>query len=531
MDDELTIAAMLRRAERYAPDRPVVSREPDRSVHRTSWGEIAARARRLAAALLGLGLAPGARVATLCWSHRQHLELYFAAPIAGLALHPLNPRLHVDDIAYIATHARDEVLVVDESFLPLYERMRETTPFRQVIVVGTATGDAIAYEDLLAEGDPEWQPGVLDEHTTALVGFTSGTTGRPKGVAVSHRAVAVHSLSSALQGWLGIRDTDVLLPVVPMYHALAWGWPYTAALLGAELVLPGPFLDPESLLELCASERVTLTGGVPTVWMGVLRTLDADPGRYDLSAMRAILSGGSTAPPSMITGYAERHQLDLVHTWGMTELMMGAIAELSADLRHAPAEEQRRHRLKQGRPMPFLEIRARRDDGFVAWDGESPGELEIRGPWVATAYLDSPDASAQQWTEDGWFRTGDIVTIAPGGYVEIVDRAKDVVKSGGEWISTPVLEGALMAHPAVAEAAVIGVSDAKWGERPLAVVAFHPGSSATADELREFIARHVARWWLPERIEIVESVAKTTVGKFDKVALRRTFTAPIGADS
>jgi fatty-acyl-CoA synthase len=530
--DELTIPAILRRAEHYSPDRPVVSREPDRSLHHTTWGEIGRRARRLSSALLGLGLTPGARVATLCWSHRQHLELYFAAPLAGLALHPLNPRLHVDDVAYIATHAGDEILVLDEGFLPIYQQIRDSTPFRQVIVIGSATGDAIAYEDLLAGGDPDWQPGPIDEHSTALVGFTSGTTGRPKGVEVSHRAVALHGLSTALQGWLGISDTDVLLPVVPMYHALAWGWPYTAALLGAEIVLPGPFLDPESLLELLDSERVTLTGGVPTIWMGVLRILDTNPARFDLSAMRAILSGGSTAPASMITGYGERHRLNLVHTWGMSELMMGTIAGLSADLHQAPHREQLRHRLKQGRPMPFLEIRARSEgSGFAPWDGESLGELEIRGPWVATEYLDSPEASAEQWTDDGWFRTGDIVTIAPGGYIEIADRAKDVVKSGGEWISTPTLEGALMAHPAVAEAAVIGVGDERWGERPLAVVAFHPGSSATPEELREFMTPRMARWWLPERIEIVETLPKTAVGKFDKVALRRHFTAPIGAGS
>ncbi|MFF4596708.1 long-chain-fatty-acid--CoA ligase [Amycolatopsis sp. NPDC001319] len=530
MDDELTITAILRRAEQFSPDREVVSREPDRSLHRTTWSAIGGRARRLASALLGLGLRPGARVATLCTSHRRHLELYFAAPIAGLVLHPLNPRLRVEDLAYIAGHAADEVLVLDEAFLPIYEQLRETTSFRHVVVIGAATGEAISYEALVERGRADWVPPDLPERSTALIGFTSGTTGRPKGVEFTHRAVALHTLSSSLHGWLAVRDTDVLLPVVPMYHALAWGWPYTAALLGAGLVLPGPFLDPASLLELFDSERVTLTGGVPTIWTGVLHALDAEPKRYDLTPLRAILSGGSTAPPSMIAGYAERHGLNLVHTWGMSELMMGAIAELSAELQQADPEQQQRHRAMQGRPMPFVEIRARGEDGFVAWDGESLGELEIRGPWVAREYLAEPDASARQWTDDGWFRTGDIVTITPGGYLGIADRAKDLIKSGGEWISTPALESALAAHPAVAEAAVVGVTDERWGERPLAVIAFHPGTSATPDELREFLLPRVARWWLPERIEIVAAVPTTAVGKFDKVALRRTFTSR-GADS
>lgn len=531
MDHQLTIAAVLRRAEQFSGGRGVVSRDPDRSLYRSTWAQVAQRSRRLASALLGLGVAPGTRVASMCWSHRQHLELYYAAPLAGLVLHPLNPRLHADDIAYIATHAADDVLVVDEAFLPIYEQIRGATPFRHVVVIGSATGGALDYETLLETGEQDWEPPEVDEHVTALLAYTSGTTGRPKGVEVSHRAVALHALSSSLQGWLGMRDSDVVLPVVPMYHALAWGWPYTSALLGAGLVLPGPFLDPVSLLELVDGERVTLTGGVPTIWMGVLRTLDSDASRFDVSSLRAILSGGSTAPPSMITGYAERHGLHLVHTWGMTELLMGAIAEVPADLREASGPEQLRQRLKQGRPLPFLEVRARGDAGLVAWDGTSLGELEVRGPWVAGQYLDSPEASAEQWTDDGWFRTGDIVSIDPLGYVEIVDRAKDVVKSGGEWISTPALENALMAHRSVAEAAVIGIGDVKWGERPLAVVALHPGERVSPDELREFIASRVARWWLPERIEIVEVIPKTAVGKFNKVALRRTFDASSGVDT
>lgn len=342
---------------------------------------------------------------------------------------------------------------------------------------------------------------------------------------VSHRAIAVHALSSALGGWLAIHDEDVVMPVVPMFHALAWGWPYTAALLGAKQVLPGPFLDPASLLELIESERVTLAGGVPTVWMGLLNALDAEPDRYDTTSLRSVLSGGATAPPAMIEGLRDRHSVPLVHTWGMTELIMGAIANLSWDLRNAPAGEQRHHRYAQGVPMPFLEIRARGENGLVPWDDSSMGELEIRGPWVAQEYVAEPQASAEQWTDDGWFRTGDVVTISKRGYIHITDRAKDLVKSGGEWISTPELESALMDHPTVAEAAVIAVADAKWTERPLAVVAFHPGTTTTPDQLREFLVDKVARWWLPERIEILESIPKTAVGKFNKRALRERYAA------
>ncbi|MFW3168789.1 long-chain-fatty-acid--CoA ligase [Geodermatophilus sp. CPCC 206100] len=523
MHQSLDIAAILRRAEQFAPGREVVSRRPDRSLQRTTYAELGRRSRQLASALLGLGLEPGARVATLLWTQAEHWEVYYAAPIAGLVTHPLNPRLHADDIAYIADDAGDEVLVVDESFLGLYDLIQGRTPFRHVVVVGAAPEGLLSYEELLAGGDPEWQPGELDEWSTALVTYTSGTTGRPKGVEVSHRAIAVHALSSALGGWLAITDSDVVLPVVPMFHALAWGWPYTAALLGAKQVLPGRFLDPASLLELIAGERVTLTGGVPTVWMGLLTALDAEPGVHDTSSLRAVLSGGATAPPAMIEGLRQRHGVPLVHTWGMTELVMGAIANLTVELQEAPEEEQRRHRYAQGLPMPFLEVRARGDAGLVPWDGRSLGELEVRGPWVAREYLANPQASAEQWTDDGWFRTGDVVAITPHGYISIQDRAKDLVKSGGEWISTPELENALMDHPAVAEAAVIAVADEKWTERPLAVVSFKSGASATPEELREFIAPKVARWWLPERVEFVEAIPKTAVGKYNKIALREQF--------
>jgi fatty-acyl-CoA synthase len=522
VNSQLTIAAILRRAETMAAGREIVSRRRDRSFHRSTYTELGRRARQLVSALQRLGLRQGARIGTLCWSHHQHLEIYYA-PIAGFVTHPINPRLHADDVAHIINHAGDEVLVVDDSLLGLYEQIRPKIAPNHVVIIGDERADMRSYELLLAEGEPNAALPDLDENQTALVTYTSGTTGRPKGVEVSHRAIAVHALSSALGNFLAIRDSDTVMPVVPMFHALAWGWPYTSALLGAKQVLPGPLLDPISLLEDIDQERVTLTGGVPTVWMAMLAALDAEPTRFDVSSLRAILSGGSTAPPAMIAGYRDRHGLNLVHTWGMTELTMGAIADVPWDLLDKAAEKQMAARLPQGRPMPFLEIQARSDKGIVPWDGRSMGEMEIRGPWVAREYIGAPEVSADRWTSDGWFRTGDIVTIDQRGYFTIHDRDKDLVKSGGEWISTPALESALMAHPAVAEAAVIAIADEKWAERPLAVVVLRSGMTASADDLRSFITPHVARWWLPERFEFVDALPRTAVGKFDKITLRKKF--------
>ena len=520
---ELTIPAILQRAVRLYGQREVVTRLPDRSFHRYTYADLDRRSRQLASAFVRFGLQSGARIATLCWSHYQHAEMYFAGPTAALVTPPVNPRLHPDDIAYILNHAGDRVLVVDESLLHVWEQVRDRVQVELVIVIGAddhAVG--VGYEEFLASGDSDWQPSHLDENCTALLGYTSGTTGRPKGVEVSHRAVAVHSLASSMADFLAIGERDVVLPVVPMYHALAWGWPYSCALLGAKQVLPGPLLDAESLLEDFESEGVTLTGGVPTIWQAVLAALDASPGRWDLSQLRAILSGGSTAPPSMIEGYEKRHGLNLVHTWGMTEMIMGAMSGATTGPPGATMTWEQR--LKQGRPMPFVEIRARNDNGVIPWDGTMMGELEVRGAWVATHYIDAPE-TADRWTADGWFRTGDVVTIDATGAFEIQDRAKDLVKSGGEWISTVALENWLMSHPAVAEAAVVAVPDDRWGERPLAVVVFRPGQSATAGELRGHLGRHFPRWQLPDRIEVVDAIPRTAVGKLQKTVLRERFAA------
>ena len=517
MEYQLNVPAILRRAEQLYGRKEIVTRLPDKSFHRYTYGEFARRARRLASALLALGVKDGDRVATLCWNHYQHLEIYFGVPISGNVVHTLNLRLPPGDLSYIANHAGDKVLVVDESLLPLYEAIKDSVSFEHVIKIGPE------YEELLESGDPDWDYPDIDERAAGVMCYTSGTTGQPKGVLYSHRAIAVHSLASTQSGTLGIQETDTVLPVVPMFHANAWGFPFTCTLVGAKQVFPGPHLDPESLLDAFERERVTVTGGVPTIWMGILQLLDADPGRFDLSSLRSMIVGGSAAPRAMIEGFEQRHGLHVCHAWGMTEMSpLGTVSELTSELADAPDEVKFAFRAKQGTPAPFVELRLVNDEGIAPWDGETMGELEVRGVWIASEYYED-SSQADRWTDDGWFKTGDIVTIDEHGYIEIQDRTKDVIKSGGEWVSSVALENAIMGHPAVAEAAVIAVPDEKWAERPLAVVVLKEGQAATPDELREFIAPQFAKWQLPDRFEFVEEIPKTAVGKFRKTALREQF--------
>ncbi len=521
MDYQLTLPTVLRRAETYFGDKEIVSRANDRSFQRTTYADVCRRSRALAVGLASLGLERGDRVATLCWNHHQHHEAYLGVPCGGFVLHTLNLRLHPKDLAYVASHAGDRAVIVDRSLLPLLELFREHTPIEHVLVVEDS------YEELLAASDPDaWRDPQLQEGDAAAMCYTSGTTGQPKGVVYSHRSTMLHTLGVAAGNplGLGVSERDVILPVVPMFHANAWGYPYVASMIGAKLVYPGPFLDPESLLEDFEAEGVTWTAGVPTLWLGILQLLDEQPGRWDLSKLKGMLVGGSAAPRAMIAGFKERHGLDVVHGWGMTETSpVATTAQLPGDLADADPDARYDTIAMQGLPLPLVELRHRDVDGnLLPWDGESMGELEVRGPWVASAYYETPDQS-ERWTEDGWFRTGDIVSIHPRGFVQIKDRVKDVIKSGGEWISSVDLENALMAHSAVSEAAVIAVPDAKWGERPLGVIVLKPGASATAEELREFVAPLFAKWWLPDRFEFVDEIPKTTVGKFRKTELRARF--------
>jgi fatty-acyl-CoA synthase len=525
MDDyPLSLRTVVERVEQLTGERGVVSRRPDGSIHRTTMGECAGRARRVAGALAELGIREGDRVGTLLWNQPEHLELYFGVPAMGSVIHTLNPRLHPDELGFIASDAGDRAIVVDESLLPVFESFRSEHEFEHVIIVSQGAQvpeGAIDYESLIEGAEAISWP-EPHERRAAAICYTSGTTGRPKGVLYSHRALVLHSMSAALPDAMNISMRDRVLPVVPMFHANAWGIPYTASMVGASLVLPGPRLDAESVLDLLADERVTLTAGVPTVWMAMLKAMEAEPERWDLSSLNRLLVGGSAVPKSMIEGY-ERHDLFIVQGWGMTETSpLASTSILPPEMDDAPEDEKFEYRARQGAPAAFVEIRARGDDGeLIPWDDQAMGELEVRGPWVAAAYFQG--SGAEKFTEDGWFQTGDVVRINHDGCIRITDRTKDLVKSGGEWISSVDMENLLMGHPAVAEAAVIAIPDDQWGERPMAVVVLREGADATADDLREHLSRGFAKWQVPERVEFIAEIPRTATGKFKKIALREQF--------
>ncbi len=530
MDYQLSLPAIVRRCDQLFRHKPVITRQADRSLLRSTYGDVLDRARRLAVALAKLGIGPGDRVATLAWNSQQHLEAYLGAPMMGAVLHTLNLRLHHDDISYIVNDADDRVVIMDASLLPLWQKVAPHVKVPHLVVIGApADGvplppNAVDYEQLLAAADPaQFSEIDIDERDAAAMCYTSGTTGRPKGVLYSHRALVLHSLAQSMADALGLSERDVVLPVVPMFHVNAWGLPFTCAMVGATQVFPGPYLDPESLLELLVNEQVTVTAGVPTVWMALLQALDKNPGKHDLSRLRSIVVGGSAASPALVRGFQERHGLSMLHAWGMTEMTpLGTVCQVPSDLADAPFEEQLRHKCRQGGPQTLVEIRARTDQGLAPWDGKTMGELEVRGAWIASRYYNS-DGPDDRFTDDGWFKTGDIVTIGPQGCIELTDRAKDLVKSGGEWISTVALETALMGHPAVAEAAVVAVPHPKWDERPLAAVVLKANQSASADELRAYLAPNFAKWWLPDRFEFISEIPRTSVGKFKKSVLRDRF--------
>ena len=527
MDFPLTVPALLERAGRIFGKVEIVTRRPDRSLDRTTWGHVRRRSRRLANALTGLGLGRGDRVATLLWNQSEHLEAYLGVPSAGGVLHTLNPRLHPDEITFIANHAGDRFLIIDDVLLPIYEQFRGQVNFERVIVVPFGGGATPAgfdgYEELLARASDDFTYPQLDENEAAVMCYTSGTTGRPKGVVYSHRALALHSLDCCGADTFAISLRDTILPMASMFHANGWGIPFSSALAGSKLVLPGTFADPENILNLMEQERVTVGVGVPTVWFGVLDALESNPERWKFSWPVRLLVGGAAPSEALMRGF-ERHGFKLMSMWGMTETTPHAAGSILRPYMDAWSDDaQHAQRLKQGLPAPFVEARIMQPDGTEApHDAKTVGELEVRGPWVAGAYYDMPE-EAHRWSSDGWLRTGDMGHIDEHGYVKLVDRSKDLIKSGGEWISSVDLENALMGHPSVKEAAVIGVPHPKWQERPLAVVVLNEGAKAEPAELREFLAAKFAKWQLPDGFVYAKEIPRTSVGKFRKTALREQF--------
>ena len=525
MNFPLTLTHVFERAGRLFPETEIVSRMPDRSLRRLRYADFYSRAQGLIGALRKLGVKRGDRVATLMWNHHAHLEAYFAVPCMGAVLHTLNLRLSPEDIAYIANHAGDRILIVDDVLLPLYEKFRAAAKFEKVIVV-PLSGAAVAkehenYERLVEKGRAVKLPDLKEEAPAGMC-YTSGTTGRPKGVIYTHRSLVLHSLASALPDVMAIGHHDTITPVVPMFHVNAWGIPFTAVMAGAKIVFPGPHLDAVSLLDLYQDEQVTLTAGVPTIWGGILQALDQEPGRWKLTPGMRMVVGGAAAPESMIRAF-DRHHLRVIHGWGMTETSpAAAVNYVKRGVDSLGADEQYALRAKQGVPLPFVEARVMAGEREVPWDGATMGELEVRGPWIAGSYHDL-ESETDKWSADGWFRTGDVVTMDVRGYIKITDRIKDLVKSGGEWISSLDLENALVGHPKVAEAAVIAVPDAKWGERPLAVVVLKAGQSATQDELRDYLAPKFAKFWLPDGYAFVDAIPRSSTGKMLKASLREQF--------
>jgi fatty-acyl-CoA synthase len=521
-DFPLTIHHFFWRAEKLFGEKEIVSKLPE-GLHRYTFADFTQRVRRLAGALLDAGVKPGDRVASFAWNHHRHQELYFAVPMVGAVLHTLNIRLHHDQVAYIVDHAEDRLIFFDASLAEELEPVAERAASPQTYVrMGEGEAfDSIDYEDLLESAEPLSTWPDVDEDDAAAMCYTSGTTGNPRGVVYSHRSIFLHTFGVSSGNVVAFAEDDVNLAIVPMFHAMAWGHPYAATMAGAKQVYPGPFLDPGSLCELISSEMVTVAAAVPTIWIGVLEELQR--GGHDFSSVRSLVGGGAAVPRSLIAAFRDRHGIELVQGWGMTETSpVGAHGFLKTALRELPPERQLDYRAKTGFTVPGVELRVVGEDGEeVTWDGESVGEIQVRGPWIASSYY--KDSRSEESFQDGWLKTGDVATVDELGYFQIVDRTKDLVKSGGEWISSVELEKEIMGHPAVLEAAVIGVEHSKWGERPLACVVLRDGAAATEEEILGHLEGKFAKWWMPDGIVFIEEVPKTSVGKFDKKVLREKF--------
>jgi fatty-acyl-CoA synthase len=523
----LALPHVFHRAEQLFGDKPIVTATAAGETA-TTIADWAVRVRRLATALDGLGVPADGRVATFCWNTAAHLEIYLAAPCTGRVLHTLNIRLFPDQLVYIANHAEDDVVFVDRSLLPVFTPLLpQLRTVRHVVVIDDGAqhplpAGAIDYDELLAGAQPrDGRFEVDDENAAAAMCYSSGTTGNPKGVVYSHRSTVLHSLITLTVDALGVCERDVLMPVVPMFHANAWGLPYGALLAGSSIVFPGPNMTPKGVLGLLERHRVTVTAGVPTIWLGALPLLD----EFDLSALQRVLCGGSAVPRSLSEAYRGKIGIPILHAWGMTET--SPVATVASPRSHDDAlddDARAEARARQGQPTPLVELRVVEPGTgeILPWDDETSGEIQAAGPWVASAYYND-EGGAAQFTDDGWLRTGDVATIDRHGSVKIVDRTKDLLKSGGEWISSVQLENAIMSHPAVVEAAVIGVPHERWVERPLACVVVENGASLTLEELRAHLEPLVPHWWMPDALELIDEVPKTSVGKFSKRTLREKF--------
>ncbi|HEX3911200.1 MAG TPA: long-chain fatty acid--CoA ligase [Solirubrobacteraceae bacterium] len=521
-DFPLTLHHIRRRMRACSPQSQVVTLRSPGVVERSTFAETSERIDRLARVLGELGVKQGERIATFAWNNQRHLELYFAIPCVGAVLHTLNIRLFEEQLTYIVNHAEDRVIFVDDSLVPMLEKLApsfETVEHYVVMGEGDAGSlpNALRYEELLEQaGAGDFDYPELDERQAAALCYTSGTTGNPKGVLYSHRSISLHSSATLMTDANGLSRSDRVLAVVPMFHANAWGLPYGAALAGAELILPDRFLGAEPLAQLITAERPTLMGCVPTIFADLLRYADEHPD-VDLSSLTNAACGGSAVPKQLMKDYEERHGVRIFQAWGMTETSPVATYSRPQEGEHDDAYWE--DRAKQGRPLPWVELRLVGDDGEeVPWDGESTGEIEVRGPWIASSYF--RDDSAEDKFDSGWLRTGDIASVDGKGFVQITDRAKDVIKSGGEWISSVELENEMMSHPDVIEAAVIAKPDERWAERPLCCVVLREGAQTTAPELVEHLRGRVAKWWLPDEFAFLGEIPKTSVGKFDKKVLR-----------
>ena len=531
MDYPLTLTQLFERSRKLFHRKTMATRVPGHGLQRYTYADYADRVARLSAALARLGLQKGDRVGTFAWNSHRHMEVYFAAPLMGMVLHTVNIRLSPQDLTYIINHAGDKILIVDASLWHLLEPIRKDlkTVTHVIVMKDTPSGEipagAMDYEALLADAKPVETWPTLNETDAAGMCYTSGTTGHPKGVLYTHRGIYLHCFGSSTVDVLGICERDVILHIVPMFHANAWCVPFAGVMNGSTQIFGGPNPQPRDIIEIVHHERVTVVGAVPTVWIAIQGILEKEP-QWDISSIRCIPIGGSAAPKTLIELFDKKYGAYMLHAWGMTEMSpLGTVCRPRSYMDSLPEDDRYNVRAKQGAIVAGVDMRIVDDAGKIQpWDGKSVGEIQVRGPWITSGYYNNP-AGAAQFTEDGWFRTGDVASIDPDGYVQITDRTKDLIKSGGEWISSVDMESTIMGHPKVLEAAVIAVPHPQWVERPLACVVPKPEfkDSLTESEILDYLKPLVAKWWLPDEVRFIEAVPKTSVGKFDKKVLRERF--------